>query len=185
MRNYQYKAMHQNAMQFTATQIRSEEEEARICLKIATVTATTTTVSSTAPFLPFHYGPHPPPPPLTQISTVSFPTAINPSRWCLNLAVLCCCCAYSQKKEILFSIWPIFQTFFSIFFIKKSSENEFLSVPGCNFFYFLIYLFIFLRVFFSHKNSPLLHNWIAGKKKHSHTHKGKRAHLQNNFYFIF
>jgi hypothetical protein len=72
--------MQQNAMQFTATQIRSEEEEARICLKSATVTATTTTtrVSSTAPFLPFPYGPHPPRP--THISIVSFPTAINPSR---------------------------------------------------------------------------------------------------------
>jgi hypothetical protein len=34
-----------------------------------------------------------------------------------------------------------------------------------------------------------LHNWIAGKKTHTHTHKhahkGKRAHLQNNFIFIF
>jgi len=58
--------MQQNAMQFTATQFGSEDEEARICLKSSTVTATTTTttvVSSTAPFLSFPYGPHPPPRP--------------------------------------------------------------------------------------------------------------------------
>jgi hypothetical protein len=82
VRNYQYKTMQQNAMQFTATQFGSEDEEARICLKSSTVTATTTTttvVSSTAPFLSFPYGPHPPPPP-THIFTVGFPTAINPSR---------------------------------------------------------------------------------------------------------
>jgi hypothetical protein len=68
VRNYQYKTMQQNAMQFTATPIRGEEEEARICLKSATVTATTTT--STAPFLPFHYGPHPALPQPTSLPSV-------------------------------------------------------------------------------------------------------------------
>lgn len=69
--------------------------------------------NSSFPFLPLRTPPTPPPP--THIFTVGFPTAINPSRWCRNLAVLCCCCAYSQKKEILFSIWRIFRKFLKIF----------------------------------------------------------------------
>jgi hypothetical protein len=97
--------MQQNAMQFTATRIRSEEEEARICLKSATVTATTTTttvVSSTAPFLPFPYGPHLSPPPPNPHLYRRFSNSHQSQPLMPQSSSVMLLCILPEKRDIIF-----------------------------------------------------------------------------------
>lgn len=69
--------------------------------------------NSSFPSLPLRTPPRPPP---THISTVSFPTAINPSRWCLNLAVhiMLLLWILPEKRDIIFYL-ANFRTFFRNF----------------------------------------------------------------------
>jgi hypothetical protein len=152
--------MQQNAMQFTATQFGSEDEEARICLKSSTVTATTTTttvVSSTAPFLSFPYGPHPPPPPNPHLYRRFSNSHQSQPLMPQSSSIMLLLCILPEKRDIIFYL-ANFSKFFLKILNKKSSENVFLSVPGCFFFKFIFYYFYFLGFFFPSKNSPLLHN---------------------------
>ncbi len=57
-----------------------------------------------------------PTPPPTHISTLGFPTAIDPSRRCLNPAVIYCCCAYSQKKKRYYFLFGEYFEPFLVFF---------------------------------------------------------------------
>jgi hypothetical protein len=51
-------------------------------------------------------------------------------------------CILPEKRDIIFYL-ANFSKVFKDFLNKKSSENVFLSVPGCFFFYLFFIIFIF------------------------------------------
>ncbi len=96
--------------------------------------------NSSFPFLPLRTPPTPPPNPhlYRRFSNSHQSQPLMPQ----SSSIMLLLCILPEKRDIIFYL-ANFSKVFKDFLNKKSSENVFLSVPGCFFFYLFFIIFIF------------------------------------------